>query len=173
MKQRIRGRIKLNFRSGFTLIEVFVVLVIVSLFISIATPSIENLLKKNKESFDNLLKANIQTSSSICADFNGNDLRLDNTTLDLPRGFKLVYAIIPGKLASSKYQSSFCMNIGSKPSVIGMVVQSNGSYLGYLILTATREIIKWPLTEAGMETFKDKVLKGRMADWFNYCSSLR
>ncbi|NIA11070.1 MAG: prepilin-type N-terminal cleavage/methylation domain-containing protein [Nitrospiraceae bacterium] len=35
MKQRIRGRIKLNFRSGFTLIEVFVVLVIVSLFISI------------------------------------------------------------------------------------------------------------------------------------------
>lgn len=163
-------------RRGFSLLELVIVLLIVSIASMVMLPAFINLGKNSQENFENRLKTatsslfSFSKAMGICADFKDNAIKVGKQKLTLPSGEELEYMVLPDKVVSSEMNSHFCIS-SKRPEVVGFLSREpSNQYKSILILLPTGEVSVKPLSEGEAETFKDKISKGRVVEWFNYFS---
>ncbi|WP_456435210.1 prepilin-type N-terminal cleavage/methylation domain-containing protein [Thermovibrio ammonificans] len=156
---------------GFTLLELLIVLVILSLLLTVSLPALFNLSLSSRESFDNRLSSLssqvclLGKCGSVCVDFLNGTLSLGGESLKLP--LKPKTFVVPGRLVSGEQFNSFCFT-PSGPTDALLVLKEGDSYRAYLFLFPTGEVYTYNLTTGEADTLKDKVEKGRLAEWFRY-----
>ncbi|ADY74022.1 hypothetical protein Dester_1391 [Desulfurobacterium thermolithotrophum DSM 11699] len=161
-------------KKAFTLLELVIVLLIVSLTLTITLPTFFNIEATSMENFENKLKTatnsvfNLSNPIELCADFKENSINVGKEKIPLPRGKKLKYMILPGKIISSESSSKFCISSKGLETVGFLAKESTNKYLSILVFLPSGETEIRFLSEAEGETFKDKVSKGRIVEWFNY-----
>ena len=158
--------------KGFTLIEVLIVLLIVAIAGFLAFPSLTNRIDREVNFFNELNQTAEQLSllsgnQTICVNFADNTISISGTLLKSP--YKVEYLLSPSILISSKFSEKKCLNFSQQPTVVSIIFsKEKDTFIGYTILTSTGSIIKQELDEAEMETFKDKIYKGRVLEWFKH-----
>jgi hypothetical protein len=78
--------------------------------------------------------------------------------------------VSPGLLISSKVTSTYCFQPSSAGYYLLNLKKGGDGYLSVLFLYPTGEALFLNLKESEEETLKDKVEKGRIAQWFSYYS---
>ncbi len=160
-------------KKGMTLLELTIVLMIVSLVAIIILPGITAFSTSREESFKNrlstLLNSSFSLSSSptICINFKKNSIAVGKNEVPLPSGKELQTLVMPGKLISGEIASKFCFS-ESDPTVLGAIARNGESYYVVEIFLPVGEVNIIELSQSEVETFKDKISKGRITEWFSY-----
>jgi prepilin-type N-terminal cleavage/methylation domain-containing protein len=154
-------------RKGFSLLELVIVLLIISMMAVVTFPAFVNFGSNSQENFENRLKTAMSSlfgfsrAIELCADFKKNILQVGEEKIELPAGKELEYMILPGKIVSSELSSKFCISSKS-PEVVGFLAkESSERYLSILVLLPSGEVTINSLSQGEGETFKDKISKGR------------
>ena len=159
-------------KLGFTLLELLIVLVILSLILTLILPAVINKNLSDMASFKNKVKSAMDqvslhsTEESICADFKNNSISIGKAKIPLPTPFQLTTFVKPYTLISGENHNSFCFT-ASKPTVAGFIAKSKDHYLIIAMFLPVGEVEFSETDQAEAETFKDKVSKGRILEWFN------
>jgi prepilin-type N-terminal cleavage/methylation domain-containing protein len=163
-------------KKGFSLLELVIVLMIISLVAVVTFPAFVNFGSSSQENFENRLKTAMSSLFSfsktieLCADFKKNVIQVREEEIELPAGKELEYMILPNKVVSSEISSKFCISSKS-PEVVGFLAkESSERYLSILVLLPSGEVSINSLSQGEGETFKDKILKGRIVEWFSFFS---
>jgi len=162
-------------RQAFTLLELVIVLMIVSVISVVALPTILDRSMSSAEGFENRIKGVMETLFSfsstpeVCADFRNNAIEVSGNRVPFPEGFRLTTFVFPGKLVSAQLASRYCFS-GSTPGVAGFIAKGDSVYYTILVFVPSGETFIMRLDESEMETFKDKVFKGRITEWFSFYS---
>ncbi len=156
--------------KGFTLVEILVTLMIVALTGFIILPSFVERAERGKGFFNELNQAvreiaPLSENQTLCVDFSNGTVTISKTLIKSP--YRIKYLLSPSMLYSSEFSKRKCISFKGKPTVVSIIFQKNEKdYIGYTVLTSTGEAVKQNLDEAEMETLKDKILKGRVLEWF-------
>ena len=160
-------------KRGFTLLELVIVLVLISIVLSLAFPVILKSDLNSPESFKIRLSSLLSSAFSpgetleFCISFKENSLRVGNDTVSFP--YEVQRLVLPGKIVSSELVNRYCLDL--KSLTCGAVIMKRGdSYPSFLFTFPTGELLFYNLSEAEAETLKDKVEKGRVVEWFSYYS---
>jgi len=159
-------------RHAFTLLELLIVLLIVAVISSVVVPGIAYRKVGSTEVFENRLKGAVGRTfdlahpAEVCADFKNNAVEVKGEVVELPKGYALRNMVMPGRLVSGQFSSRFCTSV-KHPTVIGFVATAGGRYYTALMMIPSGEVLTAYLEESLAETFKDKVLKGRLSEWFS------
>ncbi len=162
-------------RRGITLLELVIVLTLVSLIAIVALPGMISFSTAGEEGFRNRLMSLFVSSFSpgsfpeVCVDFEKNLVSVDGVEVKFPAGKELVSLVMPGKLVSRELRSRFCFS-EKKPTVVGLIAKKAGGYYVVEVLFPVGEVNIINLSESEAETFKDKISKGRLTEWFSYYS---
>ena len=160
-------------RKGFTLLELTIVLVIVSLLLSVSFPAILRSSLSSEESFKTRLTTLFSSAFvpgkavEFCVDFKKNRLTFGGEELQLP--YRVNTLVLPGKTVSSELSTLYCLDL--KKLAYGAIIMEKGNgYPSILFTFPAGEVLFYNLSEAEEETLKDKVEKGRIVEWFSYYS---
>jgi prepilin-type N-terminal cleavage/methylation domain-containing protein len=163
-------------KRAFTLLELVIVLMIVSLLSIVTLPALVNQGENSPEGFENRIKSlmgnlfSFSSTPEICVDFRKSSVKVADDEVTFPDGFELTSFVSPGKVVSSHSTSKYCFS-GSTPTVFGLVAKGDSVYYTIMVFIPSGETQVMQLDEAEVETFKDKILKGRIAEWFRFYSS--
>ena len=163
-------------KKGFTLLELLIVLVIISVSLTLLLPVFIKRHLNNLESYENGVKTamgevySLKGSKTVCVNFKDNYLSLGNQKIFLPSSYQLVAFVEPMLLVSAENHSKFCFT-PSKPTVVGFVAKGEKDYLITQVFFPVGEVEVFKASEADTETYKDKIQKGRVLEWFSYFSS--
>ncbi len=155
--------------KGFTLLELLIVLVILSVALTLVLPA---LIKRNLNDmalFENRVRSaldEVSLKKDICANFKDNYISIGGVNILLPSPYRLTTFVKPFTLVSGENRNSYCFT-ASQPTVAGFVAKSKNNYLLIAVFLPTGEVEFYKTDEAEAETFKDKVSKGRILEWFN------
>jgi len=158
---------------AFSLLELLIVLVILSLVLFLAFPAFYRNSLNSAESFENRYRAfmgelfSFEASPELCFDFKGNSLSVGGDTLNFP--YPLESVVVPGKVVSKELTNRFCFRLEGVSCFVVNLRKGDG-YLSLFNLFPSGETSFLNLTESQEETLKDKVLKGRVEEWFSYYS---
>jgi prepilin-type N-terminal cleavage/methylation domain-containing protein len=162
-------------KKGFSLLELVIVLLIISLAAIVTFPAFVNLGSGSQENFENRLKTamgslfSFSKAVELCADFKKNAIQVGEE-IELPAGKELEYMILPGKIISSEISSRFCISSKGLDVVGFLAKESSERYLSILVFLPSGEVTINSLSQGEGETFKDKISKGRIVEWFNFFS---
>ncbi len=160
-------------KKGFTLLELVVVLVLISIVLSLAFPVILKSDLSSPESFKVRLLSLLSSAFSpgetveLCINFKENSFKIGNDTVDFP--YEVQELVLPGKIVSSELASRYCLDL-KKLSYGAVIMKNENSYPSILFTFPTGEVLFYNLSKAEAETLKDKVEKGRIVEWFGYYS---
>ncbi|WP_456456948.1 prepilin-type N-terminal cleavage/methylation domain-containing protein [Thermovibrio sp.] len=158
---------------AFSLLELLIVLVIMSLILFLAFPSFYRNSLNSAESFENRYRAftgelfSFGATSELCFDFKDNSLSVGGETLKFP--YPLESVVVPGRVVSRELTDKFCFRLEGVSCFVVNLRKGEG-YLSLFSLFPSGETSFLSLTESQEETLKDKVLKGRVEEWFSYYS---
>jgi len=158
---------------GFTLLELLIVLVIISLSLALAFPAFYKASLKGEAGFENRFSSLVEGSFAfgapveLCVDFEGGAVEVGRSKVELP--YPAESLVLPGRVVSSKRSTRFCFEPRGV-TAYAINFKKDGGYLTVLVLYPTGEVLYLELNEAQEETLKDKLLKGRIAEWFSYYS---
>jgi len=154
---------------GFTLIELLVVLVVVSLVSFLVVPSFINRIG-SRESFQvklsNVLKniSSLSENRTVCVDFKEGKVLAGGG--EVKSGLPIDCFVSPGRLYSPEDTEEVCLTFND-PNVFSIIFRAGEDrFRAFTTLTSTGEVIIQELDEAEEETLKDKMLKGRILEWF-------
>ncbi len=158
---------------AFSLLELLIVLVILSLTLLLAFPSFYRSSLSSEDAFKNRYRAfvgeffSFGSSPELCFDFKRNLLSSGGESLSFP--YPLDSVVIPGKIVSRELTGKFCFKLkGVSCFVVNL--RKGDSYLSLFSLFPAGETSFLTLNQSQEETLKDKVLKGRVEEWFSYYS---
>ncbi len=158
-------------RFGFTLLELLIVLVILSVVLSVSFPKIVQINLSSEESTINRVKSlfsncfSLSSPVEVCVNFKKNVLSVGGEEVKLP--FTAETVVFPGKLISSEGVSKFCFQV--KNLNYGAIIGKKENEYGAIFFTLPLGEIKiYHLSSSEEETLKDKIEKGRIVQWFNY-----
>jgi prepilin-type N-terminal cleavage/methylation domain-containing protein len=163
-------------RQAFSLLELVIVLMIISLISILTLPAFIDEGKSSLQGFENQLKSamgslfSFSSVPEVCIDFKNNTVEVSGDKIPFPDGFELTSFVSPGKIVSSHSVSKYCFS-GNTPTVFGLIAKGNSVYYTVMVFTLSGETQIMQLNEAEVETFKDKILKGRIVEWFSFYSS--
>ena len=163
-------------KKGFSLLELVIVLLIISLATAVTLPAFVNFGSSSQENFENRLKTAMSSLFSfseaieLCADFKRNAIQVGEEEIELPAGKELEYMILPGKVVSSEINSRFCISSKKLEAVGFLAKESSERYLSILVFLPSGEVTINSLSQGEGETFKDKISKGRIVEWFSFFS---
>ncbi|TCK02878.1 type II secretion system protein [Phorcysia thermohydrogeniphila] len=163
-------------KRAFTLLELVIVLVIISLVSIVTLPAFVNRGSNSLEGFENQIKSvmgslfSFSSTPEVCIDFKNSTVEVSGDKVPFPDGFELTSFVSPGKIVSSHSVSKYCFS-GNTPTVFGLIAKGDSVYYTVMVFIPSGETHIMQLNEAEAETFKDKILKGRIAEWFSFYSS--
>ena len=157
-------------KRGFTLFELVIVLSIISLILLLAFPKIVKEGLSSDASVENRLRSLFSTSFSLseplelCFNFKSGSVSVGNETVKVP--WEMESLVLPGKIVSRQAASKFCFS--AKNPVYGALICKKGEEYEALFFTVPfGEVNLYELSEAQKDTLKDKVVKGRVTEWFS------
>lgn len=160
-------------KRGFTLLELVVVLALISTVLILVFPALYRDSLSGEELFKNRFSSLVQSSFSfekapeMCVNFKEGFFSVNGERVELP--YLPESFVLPKNLISSEVRSVYCFE--PKPSSYYLLnLKKSSGYLSVLFLYPTGEALFLNLDEAEEETLKDKVEKGRIAQWFSYYS---
>ena len=162
-------------KRAFTLLELVITLMIISLISIVALPTLIDKSRNSLTGFENQLRSamgnlfSFSSTPEICVDFKNNTIEVSGNEIPFPDGFKLTNFVSPGKIVSFHSASKYCFS-GNVPTVFGLIAKGNSVYYTVMVFIPSGETHIMQLDEAEVETFKDKVLKGRITEWFSFYS---
>lgn len=160
-----------NCKLGFTLLELLIVLVIMSLILTLVMPAFLNRSLNSVEAYENKLKSVMREVSPLekefCVNFKDNYIKVGKVKIPPPSSFTLTSLVKPFTLISSENHNSFCFTI-NRPTIVGVIAKNQDKYLLTVIFLPVGETKVLKTDQAEVETFKDKISKGRILEWFSY-----
>ncbi len=160
-------------RKAFTLLELTIVLAVISLLLTVMLPNMVKSSLSTEESFKNTAAAFFQSlflpgeRIEVCVDFKNNRVGNNDGGFSFPPGYSIESLVFPGRLVSSEVTSRFCFDT-DRPVPVLIVSSKRDSYFAVLSYLPVGEPRFYDLTEGEVSTLKDKVLKGRVEEWFSY-----
>ena len=158
-------------RFGFTLLELLIVLVILSVILSVSFPKIVQINLSSEESTINRIKSlfsngfSLSNPVEVCINFEMDTLNVGGEKVKLP--FKAETIVFPGKLISSERVNRFCFQV--KNLNYGAIIgEKGGKYSAIFFTLPLGEVKVYRLSSSEEETLKDKIEKGRIVEWFSY-----
>ncbi|WP_457677559.1 prepilin-type N-terminal cleavage/methylation domain-containing protein [Thermovibrio sp.] len=158
--------------KGYSLFELVVVLAVLSLILSLSLPHFYKSSLSSLELFENRFKSSVSSlesfgdSREFCVNFKDNSFSFGKEVLKSP--YQVESLVMPFKLVNRELSSSFCFTPKEFSYFIVNVKEGEDSYLTAFVLFPSKEVKFLKLNEAQEETIKDKVLKGRISEWFSY-----
>jgi len=163
-------------RRAFSLLELVIVLMVISIASIVTLPAFVSESESSIQGFENRLKGAMEglfsfsSTPEVCVDFRDNSVEVSGERIAFPKGLELTVLVLPGKVVSAHSVSKYCFS-GNTPTVFGLVAKGNSVYYTVMVFTLSGETKIMQLNEAEVETFKDKVFKGRVTEWFSFYSS--
>ena len=160
-------------KRGFTLLELLIVLVVLSLLLTLLFPVIVRSGLNSEESFKTRLSSLFSSSFvpgrpvELCVNFKENAVFVGKEEVRFP--YRIETLVLPGRVISSELTNRYCFDL--KKLTYGALITENGdTYPSILFTFPSGEVLFYNLSKAEAETLKDKVGKGRIVEWFSYYS---
>jgi hypothetical protein len=156
-------------RNCFSLLELLIVLTIISISMIVIFPIFSTLSEDSWENFENRIKTTTAFSkpAKVCINSSTNSLIINEEEIPIPKNGEIKSIVSFGKLISSETTTQHCIHT-SKPETIGIFIKKDdNNFFSILIFLPTGEIMLESTSEAEVETLKDKLLKGRVLEWFS------
>ena len=163
-------------KRAFSLLETVLVLTIISLVSILVLPTFVKESKNSLAGFENRLRSamgglfSLSSNPEVCIDFKNNTVEVSGNRIPFPAEIELVGFVSPGKVLSFHNTSKYCFS-GNTPTVFGLIGKKDSVYYTVIVFTLSGETQILELSEAEVETFKNKVFKGRITEWFSFYSS--